>query len=104
MQEYCRLCHLGLLQLVVSTGKHDVCNTESEDFVGLLEEFLSCLIVVVEVLAHTYKLRSLSGENKCFHNLILFFFVYICVFHPLLHSLQATQQHKCKGTKIYVKT
>ena len=72
MQEYGGLCHLGLFQIFVSTLKHDVGNAITQNLVSLLKQFFCLLIVVVQVLAHTYKLCSLSGKNKCFHYLLDF--------------------------------
>ena len=40
VEEYGGLGDLGLLQLFVRTGEHDVGDAETEDFVGLLEELL----------------------------------------------------------------
>ena len=67
MQEDGRLCHLRLLQLIVSTFKHDVGNAVTQDFVSLFKQFFCFRVVVVQVLAHTHKLCPLSGEYKCFH-------------------------------------
>ncbi len=46
----------------------------NRDLVGLVKQFFGQRIGVVEVFAHAYKLRALSGEYKCFHCLCL----YIC--------------------------
>lgn len=51
-----RLCDLGLLKLIVGSGKHHVGDLEAEDLVGLIKELLSQCVVVVEVLAHAYEL------------------------------------------------
>ena len=72
VEEYSRLCNLSFLQLLVGASKHNICNLEAEDLVGLIEKFFCQCVVVVEVLAHTYELRTLTRENKCFHFIFLF--------------------------------
>ena len=75
MQENGRLGNLGLLQILVSTSKHNVGNAVAENLVSLFKQFLCSLVVVIQVLTHTNKLCPLSGENKCFH-FFLFIFKY----------------------------
>ena len=69
MEEYGRLGHLGLLEVVLGAFKHKVGDSETENFVGFLKKFAGFGVVVVEVFAHTYKLSALAGENECFHYL-----------------------------------
>ena len=79
MEEYGGLGDLGLLQLLVRTGEHDVGDAEPEDFVGLLEELLRGRNVVVKVLAHADGLSSLTRK-------------YVCVFHNFLRFLRLRGQ------------
>ena len=67
MEEYCRLGNLRLLQIVVGSLEHNVGDTVSQNVVSLIKQFFCLNVVFVQVLAHTYKLCSLSGEYKCFH-------------------------------------
>ena len=73
MEEHGRLSNLGLLQLVVGTGKHNISNLETENLIGLIKEFFCQRIVVIKVLTHSYELRTLTWENKCFHFLFYLF-------------------------------
>ena len=68
VEEYGWLSNFSLLQLFFCTGKHDVGDAETEHLISLLKHLFSQGIVVVEVLAHSYELCALSGENECFHN------------------------------------
>ena len=64
---------LGLFQLLVRTGEHDVGDAESEDFVGFLEQLLGCGNTVVEVLAHACGLGALTRKYVCvFHKFAVF--------------------------------
>ena len=74
MQEDGRLRYLGLLQLLVGSGEHDVRDAETEDLVGFLEQLLGRRYVVVEVFAHAYGLSALTREYVCvLHNFQHFF-------------------------------
>ena len=73
MQEYGRLGNLCLLQCLGIAFKHDIGQTEAKYLVGLLHHFLCYFIALVQVLAHTCKLCSLTGKNKCFHSFIVFY-------------------------------
>ena len=68
MQKNCGLCNLCLLQLIIGSGKHNIGNPVTKNIVSFLKKFFCQRVIVVEVFAHTYKLCSLSGKNKCFHN------------------------------------
>ena len=67
VEEDCGLCHLGLLEFVISSFKHNVGYPVAKYFVGFLEKLFGFRVVVVQVFAHTRELCSLSRENKCFH-------------------------------------
>ena len=56
VEEYGWLSNIGLLELLVCTGKHYICNLETKYFVGLVEKSLGRLVVIVEFLTHTYEL------------------------------------------------
>ena len=71
MQENGRLGHLSLAQVLVSTFKHDIRNLELEDVVGFLEHVLGFRELVVQVLAHPYKLGTLARKNICFDHLYI---------------------------------
>ena len=73
MEEYSRLGNLSFLQLIVGSGEHDISNLEAENLVGLIKKFFCQCVVIVEILTHTYELRTLSRENKCFHFILIFF-------------------------------
>ena len=73
MQEDCRLRDLCLLQVIVGAFEHDIRDSVTQNLVGFLKKFLSCCVVVVEILTHPYELSSLSGKNKCFHFFLLVF-------------------------------
>ena len=76
VEEYGRLGDFGLLELLVRTGEHDVGDTEAEDFIGFLKEFLCCGNVVVEVFTHSDSLGTLAREYVCvLHN---FHELYVC--------------------------
>lgn len=67
VQEYGGLCHLGLLQVLVGAGKHEIGDTEAENLVGFLKHGAGFLIVVVQVFAHTYKLSALARKYISCH-------------------------------------
>ena len=67
MKEDSRLSHLCLLQLLISSLKHDISNTISENIISLFKKFFCERVAIVKILTHSYKLCSLSGKNKCFH-------------------------------------
>ena len=67
MEEHGRLRHLGFLQLLVRSCKHDTGYLEAKNLVCLVEKFFCQRVVLIEFLAHADKLRSLSWEYKCFH-------------------------------------
>lgn len=75
MQEYGRLSDLGLLQVLLSAFKHEVCNAETQHFIGLFKQFFGLGIVVIQVLAHTHKLCALTRKYECFHCLIVSFII-----------------------------
>ncbi len=56
VEEDGRLCDLGLAELLVGAGEHDISDLEAEDGVGLVEESLSFGVVFIEVLAHADEL------------------------------------------------
>ena len=68
VEEYGRLRHFGLLQVLVRAVEHDVRDTEAQDFVCFLKQIFCQRIIVIQVFAHAYELCSLTGKNKCFHN------------------------------------
>ena len=90
MKEYCRLGNLGFLQLIVGSGEHDISNLEAENLVGLIKKFFCQCVVIVEILTHTYELRTLSRENKCFHFILLFFKFIINIPAIYMNSLNPT--------------
>jgi len=55
---------LGELELVFGAFKDEFREPEAEGLVGLLEDGPGGGEVVVEVAAHTYGLRALSGEEE----------------------------------------
>ena len=65
------LRHLRLLQFLVSAFKHNVRDAKTEDIIGLFKKFLGGGVLLVQVLAHTYKLCALTGKYKCFHGLVI---------------------------------
>ena len=67
MQENSGLRNLGLFELFVGSGEHDVGDRKAEDFVGFFEQFLGCGHVVVQVFAHADELGALAREYECFH-------------------------------------
>ena len=72
MEEYGRLSHLRLLQFLVCSLEHDIGNTITKNLVCFLKKFLCKRVVIIQILTHAYKLRSLSGKYKCFHFLTIF--------------------------------
>ena len=67
VQEYSGLSDLGLLQVILGAFKHEVGNAETQHLIGFLKQFFGLGVVVIQVLAHTDKLRTLTGEYECFH-------------------------------------
>ena len=67
MQEHCRLGDFSLTQFLISAVEHDIGYPEAKNFVGLLKQFVSEGIALVEVLSHSDELCTLTGKNKCFH-------------------------------------
>ena len=67
VEEYCRLSHLSLAKIFIGTVKHQVGDAESKNVISFFKHFTGHGIVIV-VLAHTYELRTLTGEYKCLHN------------------------------------
>ena len=65
------LCHFCLTQVLFRAIEHKVRDAEAEYLVCLLKHGAGGLVVVIQVLAHSYELGSLTGKYKCFHNLIL---------------------------------
>lgn len=72
MQEYRRLSHLGLLQVIFRTFKHEVGDAEAEHLIGFLKHVMGEAAALVEVFAHTHKLGTLTREYKCFHTNMMF--------------------------------
>ena len=73
VQEHGRLGNLCLLQCLGIALEHDVGQTETKYLVGLLHHLLCHFIALVQVLAHTSELCSLTGKYKCFHNRMFLF-------------------------------
>ena len=71
VQEYSGLSDLGLLQVILGAFKHEVGDAESQHLIGFLKQFFGLGIVVIQVFAHTDKLRTLTGEYECFHCLFI---------------------------------
>ena len=67
VEEDGRLGDCGLTKVFVRTGKHKVCDAETENIIGALKELAGLGVVVVEVFAHADKLCSLTGKYVCFH-------------------------------------
>ena len=77
VQEHGRLRDLGLLQLLVCSAEHDVGNAETENVIGFFKKLLGNGMLFIQVLAHAYELRALSGKNKCLHIIIVFLLMLI---------------------------
>lgn len=67
MKEYCRLSYLCLLKFFICSVEHDVCYLITENVISLVKKFFCQWITLVQVFAHTYKLRALAGKHECFH-------------------------------------
>ncbi len=68
MDEDCRLGYPGLEQVFCTAVEHYVRETEAEYGIGLVEKFFCEGVALIEVFAHTGKLRTLSRESIKFHN------------------------------------
>ena len=55
-----------VLQFLVRAVEHDLCDVKTQDLVCLFEQLLCLFVLLVQFLAHPYKLRTLSRENVCF--------------------------------------
>lgn len=93
MEEYGGLCHLGLTQVLVCTGKHEVCDAESENLVCLLEHLFCNRIIVIQVFAHSDELGTLSWEYKCFHAIVVIWF-YRFQYAKLRHFRQSAKSNR----------
>ncbi len=71
MQENGRLCHLGLLKVFRSTLKHQVSDTETENFICFFKERTGLFVVVIQILTHAHKLSTLARKYECFHNQLI---------------------------------
>ena len=67
VKEYGRPRHLGLLQVLLGSVEHQVCDAEAKDLVGFLKQIAGFGIVVVQVLAHSHKLGTLARKYIRFH-------------------------------------
>ncbi len=67
MEEHGGLGHFCLLEILFGAVKHEVGDTEAQDIVGFLKHLLGFGALLVQVFAHTYKLRALAGKHECFH-------------------------------------
>ena len=67
VKEDSRLSNFRLFQIFICTCEHQIRNTESQNIVRFFKHLFSKRIVVVQVFAHTYKLRALTGEYIRFH-------------------------------------
>ena len=66
-----RLCHLGLLKVFRSTLKHQVSDTETENFICFFKERTGLFVVVIQILTHAHKLSTLARKYECFHNQLI---------------------------------
>lgn len=65
VEEHCGLGDGGLAKLLVSAVEHNVGNIEAEYFVGFLKKLTGYGMLLIEVVAHSYELGALSGEDIC---------------------------------------
>ena len=77
VEEYGRLCHLGLTEVFVRAVEHDISNAISKDIIGIFKQFFGQSRVLVQVFAHSYELGALARKYKCFHLSKLFGFIKI---------------------------
>ena len=68
VQEHGRLGDTRGTQILIRAVEHNVRYTETQQFVGALKEFTNYGVVVVQVLAHTCMLTTLTGKNKRFNH------------------------------------
>ncbi len=68
VKEDSRLSNFSLAEIFVGAIEHQVSDAEAKNIVGFLKHFASNGIVIIHIFSHSNKLRSLTGENKCFHN------------------------------------
>ena len=70
MKKYGRLRNFRLLQVIFTTGEHNIRDTEPCDLIRLLKQLLRKSAILIKVLSHSRELRSLSWKNKrMLHNI-----------------------------------
>ncbi len=77
MEEDSRLGDTCLLEILIGSFKHDVCDAESKNLIGFLKHLMSNRIAVVKILPHAYELGSLTGKHKCFHLYLYYYQVHL---------------------------
>ena len=71
MEKDGRLRDFRLLQILLGAAEHHIGDAETEHRIGFFKQFLCRQIIVVQVFAHSDKLRPLTGENVCSHHSLL---------------------------------
>ena len=67
VEEHGRLSDVGAAKVFVGAVEHEVGDTEPEYIVCFFKKVAGRGRCLVQVLAHTDKLRALTGKNVCFH-------------------------------------